>query len=71
MVLTTSDEQETKASGRIDPDDLLGALLVLVVEEGEEERHDHRVDAAPGEELGRRLDLVLGERHVDRRRPAA
>jgi len=50
--VTTSDGTDTNALGQDRSDDLLGALLVLVVEEREQERHDDGVEAALGEQLG-------------------
>ena len=71
MVFTTSDEHGHEGIRQDRLDDLLGALLVLVVEEGEQEGDDHRIHAALGEQFGRLLHLVLVERNLDSCRPAA
>ena len=52
-------------AGHLLQHDLLGAALVGVVEEGEEEADDHRVDLARLEEPGGGAHLVLVERGLD------
>jgi hypothetical protein len=61
MVLTTSEEQQTNASGRTS----CTKAFMDVVEEREQERDNDGVHAARGEEFGRLPHLVRGQRHGD------